>query len=452
MNMSDEEFVQTSSGKVEIKPAKSIYLVTYSQADLTVCSSREKFAEIICAAFNRDGGESVEQWVCCAENHSSYGVHFHMALKLKQKRRFARVREQIDSQYKIKVHFREWITFYYDAYTYVTKQDVNYITSPGHPPLSNSPATRKAVQGKRRSHEEESDTTTEEQGKKSKKKARPRLDMGELFNIVIKNKVKNDLDLCALSKTQLQEGKTDLNRYIMGSTEKQRAEMIRSCWKVETSHDVVARASKTRLQLLADAKAGEHAVENCGWLNAALQVLQFNHCDVRTFTKDVYELLELGRGKGRCIMIHGEKNRAKSFLFMPLMEIYNTFMCPAENKFNWVGAWAKEVIFLNDLNYTEELMAWGSFLNLLEGAPVAVAVPKNHYAEDVSWKELTPVFATAARPIVKIAGKNIDHVQTEMMDARWKMYNFKHEFDDATRVYYEPCGKCFATLVLDYSS
>ena len=150
--------------------------------------------------------------------------------------------------------------------------------------------------------------------------------------------------------------------------------------------------------------------------------------------------------------IHGDKNRAKSFLFMPLMKIYSTFMCPAQNKFNWVGAWEKEVIFLNDLNYNEDTMAWGNFLNLLEGAPVAIAVPKNHYAQDVLWEALTPVFATAARLIVKIVGKNIDHAQTDMMNVRWKMYHFKHEFDDATRVHYDPCGVCFASLILDYSS
>ena len=291
--MSDEEFATPAKSAKTAKPALFHYLLTWSQADLRICSSREGFAKIVCEAFNireegkGEGGSVLEQWVCCVENHTSHCVHFYMALKLRMKRRFAKVRETIALR-GINVHFREWVTFYYDAYTYVTKQDRNYVTSPGHPPLANSPATRKAVQGKRRDVEADSNSQEGSSSvKKSKKTPRQRLDMGDLFNIVIRNNVKNDLDLCSLSKTQLQEGKTDLNRYIMSSTEKQRGEMIRSCWKVETSHDVVARAAKTRVELLVEAKAGEHVVEDCGWLAAALQALQFNNVDVTKFADNV---------------------------------------------------------------------------------------------------------------------------------------------------------------------
>ncbi len=80
------------------------------------------------------------------------------------------------------------------------------------------------------------------------------------------------------------------------------------------------------------------------------------------------------------VLIHGESNHAKSFIFMPLLEIYDTFLCPSDNRFNFVGANLKQVVFLNDLNYSEEtVMKWGPFLNLLEGAPVHISVPKNHY-------------------------------------------------------------------------
>lgn len=167
------------------------------------------------------------------------------------------------------------------------------------------------------------------------------------------------------------------------------------------------------------------------------------------FTSDVRNLLELGRGKGRCLLIHGESNRAKSFIFMPLMEIYDTFLCPSDNRFNFVGANLKQVVFLNDLNYSEEtVMKWGPFLNLLEGAPVHISVPKNHYAEDTLWTELTPIFATAAAPIAKISGGCIDHRQTKMMTNRWKMYHFTHEFTEDTIVTFDPCAKCFAEFIL----
>ena len=42
-------------------------------------------------------------------------------------------------------------------------------------------------------------------------------------------------------------------------------------------------------------------------------------------------------------------------------------------------------------------MSWGNFLNLLEGAPVAIGVPKNHYSEDVMWRALTPICCASNR-------------------------------------------------------
>lgn len=126
-------------------------------------------------------------------------------------------------------------------------------------------------------------------------------------------------------------------------------------------------------------------------------------------------------------------------------------MCPSNNKFNWVGAWEKEVIFLNDLNYSEiNTMEWGNFLNLLEGAPVSIGVPKNHFANDAVWTQLTPIFATAARPITRISGNVIDTAQTQMMAERWKLYNFTYEFKTDIRIRQEPCVRCFARLILDY--
>ena len=198
-------------------------------------------------------------------------------------------------------------------------------------------------------------------------------------------------------------------------------------------------------------KLGKANTQNCNgeWLPAALEVLTLNRIDVSKFVADVRALLEFGRGKGRCILIHGESNRAKSFIFMPLLQIFDTFTCPSDNNFNWVGASKKQVVFLNDLDYSEDIMKWGPFLNLLEGAPVNISAPKNHFSEDVSWKELTPIFATAGDQITRFVGGKIDRKQTKMMFNRWTYYEFTHEFTPETIVRYDSCGLCFAQLVLD---
>ena len=93
-------------------------------------------------------------------------------------------------------------------------------------------------------------------------------------------------------------------------------------------------------------------------------------------------------------------------------------MCSSDNNFNWIRANTKQVVFLNDLNYNEGVMKWMHFLNSLEGAPVNISVPKNHFSEDVVWTGMTPIFATAAAPITRIVGNAIDEVQTKMMRNR----------------------------------
>ena len=82
---------------------RSVYLITYSQADESVASSREEFARKVVHAFVECyGGVSgvVETWVCSQENHATAGHHFHMAVKLKRPRRWLAVRKRLGSVVK----------------------------------------------------------------------------------------------------------------------------------------------------------------------------------------------------------------------------------------------------------------------------------------------------------------------------------------------------------------
>ena len=188
---------------------------------------------------------------------------------------------------------------------------------------------------------------------------------------------------------------------------------------------------------------------NTTWQVSIIPRWKIQHWQGQRLTPKEIVVIKFGRGKGRCLLVHGESNRAKSFIFMPILKIYDTFLCPSDNKFNWVGANLKQVIFLNDLNYSKDtIMKWGPFLNLLEGAPVHISVPKNYFAEDALWTELTPIFATAAAPIVKISGGCIDQRQSKMTSNRWKTYHFTHEFTETIVTYY-PCEFFLGEFVLE---
>ena len=57
---------------------RSVYLITYSQADLSTFSTRESFAQAIVEKFRSHGAE-VTRWACCKENHVEEEVHYHLA-------------------------------------------------------------------------------------------------------------------------------------------------------------------------------------------------------------------------------------------------------------------------------------------------------------------------------------------------------------------------------------
>lgn len=126
----------------------------------------------------------------------------------------------------------------------MTKQDKHYVTSADHTPLDNSPLTRAAVRAKKGNGNNftSSSTTTKRSAAVDlfqAKKKQPRLDINHFFQLVIANKVKNDLDLCVIAKKQMDEGKMDLSRFVMSRTERQREDLIKNAWKIENSMETL---------------------------------------------------------------------------------------------------------------------------------------------------------------------------------------------------------------------
>ena len=100
---------------------RSVYLITYSKADLDKIKTREEFAELWTNAFGED---IVKQWACCCEKHKENDkVHFHLALKLKRVRRWKLVKQKVIDEAGVVCNFQDFHTNYYDAFSYVKKED-----------------------------------------------------------------------------------------------------------------------------------------------------------------------------------------------------------------------------------------------------------------------------------------------------------------------------------------
>ena len=124
-----ENIPDTVDDSVMLDPNQSreVYLITYSQAVSEIIRDRQHFGELMAEQW-----PNVECWTCSQEVHRHDGVHYHCALKLKQPLRWSGRRKKIKDDIGIDVDFLGFHTNYYDAFKYVTKQDVHYVQSPGH--------------------------------------------------------------------------------------------------------------------------------------------------------------------------------------------------------------------------------------------------------------------------------------------------------------------------------
>ena len=204
------------------------------------------------------------------------------------------------------------------------------------------------------------------------------------------------------------------------------------------------------MDIIREAAPGQ-CVQGCEgmWLKCAEEVLYNNKVHPILYAATVRELLTLGRGKYRNPMIVGKTNCGKTFLLKPLLFLFDTFSNPAADKYAWVGADRKEVIWLNDFRWSRELIEWKSFLLLLEGDQVNLPAPKNHYAIDVCIDHDVPIFATSKDTISYRGPYNAeDKNEDDMMASRWKVFYFTHSIPEEEQKDIAPCQHCFSKLAV----
>ena len=192
--------------------------------------------------------------------------------------------------------------------------------------------------------------------------------------------------------------------------------------------------------------------DDCGgkWYNLAREILRNNNINPYVYADALRQTFINGRGKKLNILIAGPANCGKTFILSPIKEIFECFCNPANDKYAWVGADKCEIIFMNDFRWSRELIPWKDLLLLLEGDVVNLPSPKNHFSADVCIKDDTPIFATSIFKITK-SMRDADIGENEMMDARWKVYDFFHVIPEEKQVKIKPCGTCFSKLtVLGY--
>ncbi len=425
------------------KNARSVYLITYSQANLEIVDTREKFVQIVLEAFSQGSSTSasnlITRWCCSQEHHEDGNIHYHMGIKLQRQKRWLSHRNYLQHAYNVKVNFSDSHSNYYEAWLYCTKSDANAIFSIGHPDLTNPPRTNVASVRRRA----QSGNAAERPASK-----KPRFDALQLSNLILRNKIKTETELMSLAHAQKAEGKTDVCLFLLNNKLKC-SSIITTTWKMEEAAQILQRQKKSRWEILQQSSNGE-CVEGCHgqWKQYAIETLQRNHVHVQYFANKVKESLVQGRGKKRNILIVGPANCGKTFLIKPLSDIFNAFVNPATGSFAWLGIEEGEVIILNDFRWCDKIISWQDFLKLLEGDTVHIPSPKTHFEKDIIFSKDTPIFCTAAEEFQYYSHGKIQKVETEMMEVRWETFHFFHQLSTAQSRDITPCAKCFADLII----
>ena len=445
-NYASEESFTEERSQENLSPRKvrSVYLITYSQADLEKFPTRQLFAETVSELF-QSGTVKVIQWVCSMENHElTRGVHYHLAVKLSMNKRWLLVKNAMSRNHGIQLNFSANHENYFSAWQYVTKEDQQYAQSPNHPDLTltECPQTTQATKSRKRKKGQTKKT------KKQNPKKKKRLTPSEVSDIIVNKNIKSKTELYALVKTQKQEGRNELHDFVINRNSKKISELISTSWEIENAHRELARQNQKRTDILGECLSGD-CVDSCDgmWYETAINTLHRNNINAQAFTGAIKTLLEKGRGKYCNILIVGPANCGKTFILKPLVSIFETFVNPATSSFAWVGAEKAEVIFLNDFRWSSQLIPWHDLLLLLEGEKVHLPAPKTHFVQDILLDQDTPIFATSSNEIEFVKNGVTVERETNMMRVRWRVFEFINPVPESEQRELKPCPHCFARLV-----
>ena len=427
------------------------YLITYSQANMGLFSTREKFGEACVAAFG--GLESVNYYCVGLEDHGGGGKHYQVSILLSKPKRWHGARQHLSSC-GAEVHFSTSGKMYAGAYFYTTKADKDYY----HGDASNQ-TYRGNIAAKRPGKSAAASSTRE--GKKEKPKRFCKLDVVDIIN---QHYISNDDELLLYAKERRNNvGDNRLLEYLIKIGDKQRGDLLCDAKKLECCAENVALAKTKRVDIIKAILDDGHCTctERGLWFVLALDICVKNNIEREVMGGAFYKAIKNGRKKHGNILILGEANCGKTFLLGPLRNIFKKlFTSPAASGFGWDKADDAQVILLNDYRWfpldKKGNIAWDAFLRLLEGDDAKLPAPMNHKAEHyvISKENDVPIFCTSGTEITWWK-KDPDEAQTKrhkrenkMMAERWhKPFYLTYEFSEDKKADCEPCAWCFCKFM-----
>eukprot|EP00111_Clytia_hemisphaerica_P005053 TCONS_00014537-protein len=195
---------------------RSVYLVTYSRADLVKFPTRKSFGDAVSKAFRDAPGKVVPvYWAVCQEAHEDGAAHYHASILLTKPRRWNPIKEILTKTYGIVVNFKENDRGYDSAYEYISKSDGDLFCSENHPNIVQvgTPSTKAAMNSyaeRRRKRKSDEQLGAEAEGgdpsenptssTKANKKTCRRLTILEVCKFIVKKNITKRVELLCEAK------------------------------------------------------------------------------------------------------------------------------------------------------------------------------------------------------------------------------------------------------------
>ena len=146
--------------------------------------------------------------------------------------------------------------------------------------------------------------------------------------------------------------------------------------------------------------------------------------------------------------LFGTASSAKSWILDPLRVIYTCHLTPPRKSgFPLQDLPSKEVILWQDFRLDEDMLSWGNLLLHFEGTQITIRRPRTEFLGDIDFTVTQPVFITSAAKLTH----RIDTEQN-MMDCRFQFFHFSVAVPKPQARKIPPCGPCFASLWLSFST
>ena len=92
--------------------------MTFSQADVSEFESRDKFFEAVCEALNDSAKSPVLHWAYSRKYHKNSEFHYHMCVKLERQQRWLTIKNCLQNNFGIMVHYSSKYCNYFSAWSY----------------------------------------------------------------------------------------------------------------------------------------------------------------------------------------------------------------------------------------------------------------------------------------------------------------------------------------------